>query len=71
MAKKRKARRKLSRWHAAPLKSTFMLASILGLLISAYYVYPQSEDYGLAFLVVFGVMFAASVVSMTQAPVAE
>ena len=56
-------------WHAVPLKSSFMLTAILGFLVSAYYVYPQSKNYGLSFMVVFAVMFVAALVSMTKAPV--
>lgn len=67
--------RKPSRWHAAPLKSTFMLSAILGFLISAYYVYTlsyeQSTSYGFAFMAVFAAMFVAALVSMTKAPVVE
>ncbi len=59
------------RWHAAPLKGSFMVTAILGFLISAYWVYPQSVNYGVSFMVVFAVMFIASLVSMTKAPVVE
>lgn len=58
-------------WHAVPLKSSFMLSAILGFLISAYYVYPQSKNYGLAFMVVFTAMFVAAIISMTKAPVPD
>lgn len=56
------------KWHAAPLKGSFMATAMLGFLISAYWVYPQSFQYGIAFMVVFAVMFLASMVSMTKAP---
>lgn len=76
MAKKKKRilpqkRAVPSRWQAAPLKGSFMITAILGFLISAYYVYPQSTNFGLAFMIVFAVMFVASLVSMTKAPVVE
>lgn len=62
--------KKASRWQAVPLKGSFMVASILGFLITAYWVYPQSFNYGVAFLLIFGAMFIASIISMTKAPVA-
>lgn len=59
------------RWRVAPLKSSFMLAAMLGFLISAYWVYPQSLNYGITFMLIFAAMFVASLISMTKAPVAE
>jgi len=56
-----------SKWHAVPLKGSFMVFSILGFLISAYLI--SNNDYRLTFMIVFGVMFVASLVSMTKAPV--
>ncbi len=72
MAKRRQrksAAPKNRRWHAVPLKSSFMVLAILGFLISAYLVYPQSASYGLIFMVIFGAMLIASIVSMTKAPI--
>ena len=63
--------KKINRWHAVPLKGSFMVTAILGILISAYWVYPQSFNYGLTFMLVFGAMFIAALVSMTKAPVIE
>lgn len=62
---------KALRWHATPLKGSFMALSILGFFITAYLIYPQSQDYGIAFFVVFTAMFIASLISMTKAPVME
>ena len=59
----------LSHWHAVPLKGSFMATSMLGFLISAYWVYPQSFNYGIAFMLVFSLMFIASFISLTKAPV--
>lgn len=56
-----------SRWHAVPLKGSFMVLSILGFLISAYMI--NNRDYRITFMIVFGVMFVASLVSMTKAPI--
>lgn len=59
------------RWHAAPLKGSFMVTAMLGFLISAYYVYPQSFNLGITFMIIFTAMFIASLISMTKAPVIE
>jgi len=59
------------KWHAAPLKGSFMVTSILGFLISVYWVYPQSFNFGVAFMFIFAAMFIASLISMTKAPVIE
>jgi len=56
-----------SKWHAVPLKGSFMVLSILGFLISSYLI--SNKDYRLTFMIVFGVMFIASLVSMTKAPI--
>lgn len=69
--KKKRNSVEVSRWHAAPLKGSFMVLSILGFFISAYLVYPRSFSYGLAFMFVFAAMFVASLVSMTKAPAGE
>ncbi|MBU0456960.1 MAG: hypothetical protein ABH824_02575 [Nanoarchaeota archaeon] len=56
------------KWHAVPLKGSFMVTAILGFLISAYWVYPQSFNFGVAFMFIFAAMFIASLISMTKAP---
>ena len=71
----KKTRRKSSvnkapkKWHAVPLKGSFMVLSIIGFLITAYLV--PSGDYKIAFMIVFVAMFIASMVSMTKAPTGE
>jgi len=70
MSKKKKVK-STGRWHAVPLKGSFMLMSMIGFLISAYYVYPLSFNFGVTFMFVFVLMFIASLVSMTKAPVIE
>ncbi len=69
--KNNKNQKIFGRWHAVPLKGSFMVTAMLGFLISAYWVYPQSFNYGLAFMLIFAVMFIASLVSMTKAPVVK
>ncbi|HIJ12093.1 TPA: hypothetical protein HA278_08610 [Candidatus Woesearchaeota archaeon] len=69
MAKK-KARRKF--WGPrVPLKGSFMATAILGFLISAYWVLPQSQNYGISFMIIFTLMFIASFISMTKAPLPD
>lgn len=60
------------RWHAAPLKGSFMVLSILGFLVTMYIIYPNfSKNLGIALMIVFAAMFVASLISMTKAPVIE
>jgi hypothetical protein len=62
---------KRSKWHAVPLKGSFMLTSMLGFLISAYWVYPQSSNYGISFMLVFAAMFISSLLSLAKAPMVQ
>jgi len=64
-----KKKRLPGKWHAVPLKGSFMITAMLGFLISAYWVYPQSFNYGLTFMIIFALMFIAALVSMTKAPI--
>ena len=57
------------KWKAAPLKGSFMVTSILGFLLSYYYVHPRSFSLGIASMLVFAAMFVSSLISMTKAPV--
>lgn len=68
MAKKvlRSVKKTPQKWHAVPLKGSFMVLSIIGFLITAYLV--PSGDYKIAFMIVFIAMFIASMISMTKAP---
>lgn len=52
----------------APLNSSFMLIAILGFLISVVWVKGISTEWSIAFALVFGLMFIASVISMTYGP---
>lgn len=54
-----------------PLPGTFMLAAMLGFAISLIWVWPVSKAFGLTFMIVFGAMFIASVISMAKAPIEE
>ena len=53
----------------APLKNSLMAASILGFIISAFYVNTLSRTWGFTFMLFFGLLFIASMISMTYAPV--
>ena len=54
--------------NVAPLKSGFMITSIVGLIISAIYVFPRSQPWGFTFTLFFAMMFVASIISMTYGP---
>lgn len=66
--KAKKEIKKVSKWHAVPLKGSFMVTAILGFLLSYYYIYSISFNFGLACMLFFAIMFIASLVSMTKAP---
>ncbi len=51
----------------APLPSSFMITSIAGFLVSAYMVTDLAWKFTM--LLIFAVMFIASFISMTKAPV--
>lgn len=53
----------------APLSGGFMIASIIGLLFSVFYLIKNSPSWGLAFAIVFAAMFVASLISMTRGPI--
>jgi multisubunit Na+/H+ antiporter MnhB subunit len=52
----------------APLSGGFMVASMLGFLISILFVYPRWPSMGFAFTLVFAIGFVASMISMTYGP---
>ncbi len=52
----------------APLPVSFMVTGIIGFFVSVYMVYPIWRSIGFAFALVFALMFAAAVLSMTFAP---
>jgi len=53
----------------APLSSGYMLASMLGFLISVVVIVPISMQWGITLAFIFALMFIASVISMTYAPI--
>ena len=52
----------------APLNGSFMITSIIGLIIS-FNVFANYPSWGFAFMIVFTLMFVASLISMTYAPI--
>ncbi len=54
--------------NVAPLSGGYMITSIVGFLISAFYILPNSSKWGFTFVLFFSLMFVASMISMTYAP---
>jgi len=54
--------------NVAPLKGGYMITSMVGILISLFYVFPKSTTWGFTFTAFFVIMFAASLISMTYGP---
>ena len=55
----------------APLSGSFMVTSIVGLLISIIFVFQLSPTWGTALAIFFIIMLVAALISMTRAPVSE
>jgi len=55
----------------APLKGSFMVTSMVGFFVSIYYVMQLSQTWGFTFALFFVMMFIASFISMTYAPISE
>lgn len=55
-------------FNIAPLSGGYMITSIVGFLISAFYILPNSKKWGFAFVLFFILMLVASLISMTYAP---
>lgn len=54
--------------NVAPLKGGYMITSMVGFLISVFYVYDISQKWGFTFALFFMLMFIASLISMTYGP---
>ena len=59
------------RFKYAPLKGSFMVFGIVGFLVSTYLVYPESQNFGTALMLIFTAMFVASLVAMHKGPVTK
>jgi len=56
----------------APLSSTFMLGSMAGFILSAFFLtHPIFKSWAWAFMIAFITMFIASLVSMSQTPIGD
>jgi multisubunit Na+/H+ antiporter MnhB subunit len=55
----------------APLNTAFFATSIIGFLISIFYIYPKTVSWGFAFALVFALMFIASLISMRRAGISS
>ena len=55
-------------FNIAPLSAGYMLTSIVGILISAFYILPNYRSWGFTFVLFFTLMLIASLISMTYAP---
>lgn len=55
----------------SPLPHEWMLAGIIGFLISAMQVYGYSKTWGFTLMVFFAIIFIASVVSMSNTGATE
>ncbi len=51
----------------APLKTSFLVFSMIGFLISALYIPKFSITWAFAFGIIFTIMFIASMISMVRA----
>jgi len=60
--------KKVKEYNVAPLKGGYMITSIVGVIISAIYVFPRNNTWGFTFVIFFGMMFVASMISMTYGP---
>ncbi|MBI2653495.1 hypothetical protein HYX02_01655 [Candidatus Woesearchaeota archaeon] len=52
----------------APLSGGYMITSIVGLIISIFYILPNSNTWGFTLVLFFTLMFIAAMISMTYAP---
>lgn len=55
-------------FNIAPLSGGYMITSIVGFLISAFYIMPNSRTWGFTLVLFFTLMLVASLISMTYSP---
>ena len=55
-------------FNIAPLSGGYMVTSIVGFLVSAFYIIPKSQTWGFTFVLFFTLMFIAAMISLTYAP---
>jgi hypothetical protein len=52
-----------------PLKNTFVISSIVGFFVSVIYISKYSFNWSVSLGLIFLMMFIASMITMTKAPV--
>jgi len=55
-------------FNVVPLSGGYMITSIVGIMISAFYILPNSITWGFTFVLFFTLMLIAALISMTYAP---
>ncbi|MFH1770546.1 MAG: hypothetical protein ABH828_03235 [archaeon] len=56
----------------APLHSSLMLISMLGFVLTAFFLTnPNYKSWAFAFILVFAIIFIASMISMSKAPIED
>lgn len=55
----------------APMHSSLMGVSIIGFLLSVFFVWNRSETWGATFTIVFALMFIATLIAMTKGTLVE
>ena len=58
----------MKEFNVAPLSGGFMITSIVGFLISSFWVMPKSIKWGFTLMLFFTLMFISAMISMTYAP---
>jgi accessory gene regulator protein AgrB len=64
------SKRCIMAFKVAPLSSGFMLISILGFIAFAF-IFDQIPTWSFTMMVFFAIMFVASIISMTYAPIQD
>ncbi len=59
------------RFRAAPLSNSFFFTALMGFILTAiYYQFGGlNKDFAFTFMLLFGIMFVASLISMSKAPI--
>lgn len=55
----------------APLNTSLFVSSIIGIIVSAFYIWRITIPWAAAFIAVFTVIFIASLISMTKGEMRE
>ena len=55
----------------APLNTSLFVSSIIGIIVSTFYIWRITIPWAAAFIAVFAIMFIASMISMTSGEMRE